>query len=151
MRFEAEKQLEQRIGVLESMNKELCDQISQLEQRNGMLNDQITALDLQLHVVGGKITSAENKMLIAYEEKRKAVTDLRILKRLNDNLESSIESHEREKDALLLELQRFSKQKMRSNHVEAELYRKKKMYQLDKRTVQAAAKMMASVESHVAV
>jgi len=40
--------------------------------------------------VGGKITLAENKQMIAYEEKRKAVNDLKIFKVMNAQMESTI-------------------------------------------------------------
>lgn len=88
--------------------------------------------------------------MIAYEEKRKALNDFIMLKRMNDNLESSLESHEREKENLLFELRRFTKQKMRSNYLEAELYRKKSMHQIDKRAMKAATKMFPNVECHTA-
>lgn len=95
--------------------------------------------------------SAENKQMIAYEERRKALSDMKMLKRMNDNLESTVQSHEREKENLLFELKRFTKQKMRSNYIEAELYRKQKMHHIDKRARQAAAKIFPNVECHTAV
>ena len=45
---------------------------------------------------------------------------------INKNLESIIESHEREKQRLMLELKRFTKSKLKSNILEAELDRKDK-------------------------
>lgn len=42
---------------------------------------------------------------------------------INHNLESIIESHEREKQRLMGELKRFTKSKLRSNMLEAELDR----------------------------
>ena len=62
-----------------------------------MLEDQIKLLDQKIGEIGNKITSAENRQQIAYEEKRKAMTDVKSLRLLNENLESIIESHEREK------------------------------------------------------
>ena len=50
-------------------------------------------LDAKIFEIGDKITSAENKQMIAQEEKRKASIDLKAYQMMNRNLESIIESH----------------------------------------------------------
>lgn len=64
--------------------------------------------------------------MIAYEEKRKATLDLKAFQMMNKNLESIIESHRQEEQRLTSELKRFTKGKIRSNVLEAELHRKEK-------------------------
>ena len=104
-----------------------------LDLKNTLLENQVKILDLKIFEVGDKITSAENRQQIAYEEKRKALNDLKSYKLMNQNLESMIESHEREKQRLIFELKRFTKGKIRSNVLEAELHRKEKMNAIVKR------------------
>lgn len=98
----------------------------------------MSLLDGKTANICDKITSAENKQLIAYEEKRKAMLDLRASQLVQQNLESIIESHEKEKMRLICELKRFTKGKLRSNMLEAELYRKEKQNQIVKRAVDAS-------------
>ncbi len=45
-----------------------------------MLEDQNKLLDKKVAEIGNKISSAENRQMIAYEDKRKAITDLKSLK-----------------------------------------------------------------------
>ena len=97
--------------------------------------------------VSDKITSAENKQIIAYEEKRKAFLDYRALQMINKNLESIIESHEREKQRLICELKRFTKGKLRSNVLEAELDRKDKQNQIVKRGCEVSKAVYTNLEA----
>lgn len=132
-KIEVEKRLKARIEILEDVNKDLCSQLRAFDLKNAMLEDQIRLVDSRMQEVGGRITQAENKQIIAYEEKRKAVNDLKIYKVTNTQMESMIQSHVREKESLLLELKRYTKSKLRSNIVEAELHRKEQMYLISKR------------------
>ena len=97
-----------------------------LDLKDTLLEDQIKLLDAKIFEIGDKITSAENKQMIAYEEKRKATLDLKAYQMMNRNLESIIDSHKQEQQRLLFELKRFTKGKIRSNILEAELHRKEK-------------------------
>lgn len=116
-----------------------------------MLEDQIKLLDQKIGEIGNKITSAENRQQIAYEEKRKAMTDVKSLRLLNENLEGIIESHEREKQRLLTELRRFTRGKIRSNVLEAELHRKQKQNEIVKRGNKASSKIFVGVDTQKGV
>lgn len=93
------------------------------------------------------MTSAENRQQIAFEEKRKAMQDLKSLRLINENLESMIVSHEREKERLTCELKRFTKGKVRSNMLEAELHRLNKQNDIIKSANQVTQKLFAGVSA----
>ena len=54
----------------------------------------------------------------------------------------------RERESLLLELKRYTKSKLRSNIVEAEIHRKEQMHLIAKRAHQAANNVFVGVEAH---
>ena len=85
--------------------------------------------------------------MIAYEEKRKATLDLKAFQMMNKNLESIIESHRQEEQRLTSELKRFTKGKIRSNVLEAELHRKEKQNAIVKRANEASSKIFAGVDA----
>ena len=97
-----------------------------LDCKNIMLEDQIKVLDVRLFSAGMKLTQPERKISINNEELRKATTIIKSLKSENTHLEGIISTHEREKQRLLQELKRFTKGKVTSNVLEAELHRKLK-------------------------
>ena len=144
---EVVKPLNLRIAELKAMNSDLCEEMRKLDLKNTMLENQIALLDNKVAEVSDKITSAENKQIIAYEEKRKAVLDYRALEMINKNLESIIESHEREKQRLMFELKRFTKGKLRSNVLEAELDRKDKQNQIVKRGCEVSKAVYTNLEA----
>ena len=86
--------------------------------------------------------------MIAYEEKRKAAIDVKAYKTMNSNLESIIESHRQEQQRLIYELKRFTKGKIRSNVLEAELHRKEKQNAIVKRANEASNKCFVGVDAH---
>ena len=121
-----------------------------LDLKNTLVEDQIKLLDAKIFEIGDKITSAENKQMIAYEEKRKAAIDLKAYKMMNTNLESIIDSHRQEQQRLIFELKRFTKSKIRSNVLEAELHRKEKQNAIVKRANEASSKCFVGVDAHKA-
>ena len=66
---------------------------------------------------------------------------------MNKNLESIIESHRQEEQRLTSELKRFTKGKIRSNVLEAELHRKEKQNAIVKRANEASSKIFAGVDA----
>ncbi len=64
------------------------------------------------------------------EENRKLSSESTLINKNLDNSRSLIEMLEREKLRLEVELQRYTKQKMKSNIIEAELHQKKAMHQI---------------------
>ena len=103
-----------------------------------------------MYEVGQKVTAAENREQLAYEEQRKAIFEIRTYKVINVHLEDQIDSHEREKQSLINDLKRYTRGKVRSNVYEAELYRKEQQNSIVKRSQQCMRQVFAGVEAHKA-
>lgn len=95
--------------------------------------------------VGIKVTQAETKYLNAIEDRRKALVDVKSMKLEVSTLEGLIDCHEREKQKLIFELKRYTKGKVRSNVLEAELHRKEKEREILKRSSKATGQMFRGV------
>ena len=63
---------------------------------------------------------------------------MKAFKILTDNLDSTIRTHENEKEQLLRELKKLTRGKVRSNVLEAELYRKQKLTAITKQSIKSA-------------
>lgn len=147
---EIEKKLMQRISELENMNADLVQSNQQYEFKNIMLQDQIKHLDSKIFDIGQKVSSAEVRQQIAYEEQRKAMHELKIISALNANFESMIETHEREKQSLVNDLKKYTRSKIRSNIYQAEIYRKEQQISVVQRSQQALRQIFCGVEAQKA-
>ena len=95
-----------------------------MQKDKNIFLSQNEALDQKVSDLGLKILMLENKLRYSQEDTRRALADIKAYRILCSNLESTIVTHENEKNQLLRELKKYTKGKVRSNVLEAELYRK---------------------------
>ena len=117
-----------------------------MQKDKNIFLSQNEALDLKVSDLGLKILMLENKLRYSQEDTRRAMADIKAYRILCQNLESTITTHENEKNQLLRELKKYTRGKVRSNVLEAELYRKQKTTMISKSSIKATAKMYESIQ-----
>lgn len=92
---------------------------------------------------------AENQKLFAYEEKRKAMADFRVQKKIIDNCKSIIQTNEREIARLKAEIKKLTKGKLRPSILQAEMFRKEKLAEITEKGVVTAHTVYCGVPAGI--